>query len=441
MKLILNEDISHIMNVFASNGFEVFLVGGCVRDMIMGLEPHDFDFTTNARPEQVHDVFREYKIIDTGIKHGTVTLVYNGETYEITTYRKETEYDDHRHPSSITYSDNVYEDLIRRDFTVNAMAYNPEYGLIDYFDGLKDIENRIIRCVGNPDERFNEDALRILRAIRFATRFDFTIETATENALIKNRDLLKYISLERITSEFNEIICSDKAAEYIDRYRDVIAVFMPEIKIMFDFDQNSRYHCHDLWKHSLLTLQTVKPTVTSRWAALLHDIGKPDVRTTGKDGRYHYVGHPVRSEEIALKILRRMHFDKKTLKYTCDLIRNHDYDFNSDGKIKLVISEYGHSFYQDLIDLKRADNMAHHPDFVNERSYYDMLAEKGAEFRDNILHMSDMKINGDDIRSVGITGPAIGKALYRAYKKVLEGTVKNDHDILINYVKSLNLKK
>ena len=308
MKLLLNQNITDIMKVFASNGFEVFLVGGCVRDMIMGLVPHDYDFTTNARPEQVHDIFRDHKIIDTGIKHGTVTLVYNGEAYEITTYRKETEYDDHRHPASITYSESVYEDLVRRDFTVNAMAYNPESGLIDYFDGIKDIENKIIRCVGDPNERFNEDALRILRAIRFATRFDFAIEEKTEEALVNNKELLKYISLERITSEFNEIICSDKAAEYIDRYRDVIAVFMPEISIMFDYDQNSRYHCYDLWQHSLLTLKGVRPSVTSRWAALLHDIGKPAVKTTGKDGHYHYVGHPVKSEEIALRILRRMHF-------------------------------------------------------------------------------------------------------------------------------------
>ena len=440
MKLLLNQNITDIMKVFTSNGFEVFLVGGCVRDMIMGLVPHDYDFTTNARPEQVHDIFRNHKIIDTGIKHGTVTLVYNGEAYEITTYRKETEYDDHRHPASITYSDSVYEDLVRRDFTVNAMAYNPESGLIDYFDGIKDIENKIIRCVGDPNERFNEDALRILRAIRFATRFDFTIEEKTEEALVNNKELLKYISLERITSEFNEIICSDKAAEYINRYRDVIAVFMPEISIMFDYDQNSRYHCYDLWQHSLLTLKGVKPTVTSRWAALLLDIGKPAVRTIGKDGHYHYVGHPVISEEIALRILRRMHFDKKTLKYTCDLIRNHDYNFNNDGKIKLVISEFGHAFYQDLIDLKRADNKAHHPDFINDVSYYDQLASKGEEFRDNILHISDMKINGDDLKEIGITGPAIGKALYRAYKKILEGTVKNDRDTLIKYVKSLNLK-
>ena len=419
MKLLLNQNITDIMKVFASNGFEVFLVGGCVRDMIMGLVPHDYDFTTNARPEQVHDIFRDHKIIDTGIKHGTVTLVYNGEAYEITTYRKETEYDDHRHPASITYSESVYEDLVRRDFTVNAMAYNPESGLIDYFDGIKDIENKIIRCVGDPNERFNEDALRILRAIRFATRFDFAIEEKTEEALVNNKELLKYISLERITSEFNEIICSDKAAEYIDRYRDVIAVFMPEISIMFDYDQNSRYHCYDLWQHSLLTLKGVRPSVTSRWAALLHDIGKPAVKTTGKDGHYHYVGHPVKSEEIALRILRRMHFDKKTLKYTCDLIRNHDFNFNNDGKVKLVISEFGYSFYQDLIDLKRADNKAHHPDFINDASYYDELAAKGEEFRDNILHISDMRINGDDLKEIGITGPAIGKALYRAYKMAL----------------------
>ena len=441
MELLLNNSIHEIMNQFSSNGFEVFLVGGCVRDMIMGLVPHDYDFTTNARPEQVHDIFSEYRIIDTGIKHGTVTLIYNGESYEITTYRKETEYDDHRHPASITFSDHIYEDLIRRDFTVNALAYNPEKGLIDYFDGIKDIENRIIRCVGDPDARFNEDALRILRAIRFATRFDFSIEQNTEDALFANKELLKYISLERITAEFNEIICSDKAAEYISRYREIIAVFLPEISIMFEYDQNSRYHCYDLWHHSLQVVKKVAPSVTSRWTALLHDIGKPDVRTVGKDNYYHYIGHASRSAEITAKILRRMHFDRKSMEYITELVRNHDYNFNNDAKIKFIIAEHGYQFYKDLIDLKTADNLAHHPDFINDKSYYDGLLDKGEQFKENIIHMSDMKIDGNDIRALGITGPAIGKALHRAYHKVLEGTVKNDHETLIKYVKTLNLKK
>ena len=435
--ITLNDDLKFILNRFASSGYEAFLVGGCVRDALMGLTPHDYDITTNARPDQVHSLFNDCRIIDTGIKHGTVTLLLNGEPYEITTYRRETEYDDHRHPNSVTYSDSLYEDLVRRDFTINAFAYNPEKGLIDYFNGIDDLDNKVLRCVGAPEERFDEDALRILRALRFASRFHLAIESRTEAALFSRKDLLKYISVERITSEFNEIICSEDAAEYLDKYREIIAVFLPEIEIMFDYDQHSKYHNYDLWHHTLKVLEEVPPQLTLRWAAFLHDIGKPEVRSVGKDGHWHYINHRSASATITENILKRLHFDNKNIKRIVSLVRYHDNKISQDIDIKMLLSKTDLDFFRELIILQRADNLAHYSEYVHDPSYYSQITKKAEEFSTSALHINDLRVNGDDLIQVGITGPAIGKCLERALKMVLDGKLENSKEELLKYIRIL----
>ncbi|MBE6125387.1 MAG: HD domain-containing protein [Erysipelotrichaceae bacterium] len=435
--ITLNEDLKFILERFSSSGYEAFLVGGCVRDAIMGLQPHDYDITTNARPSQVHDLFSDCRIIDTGIKHGTVTLLLNGEPYEITTFRKETEYDDHRHPNSVSYSDSLYEDLVRRDFTINAFAYNPDKGLIDYFNGTEDLNNRVLRCVGNPGERFEEDALRILRALRFASRFHLTIEPETHAALLNKKELLRYVSVERIALEFNEILCNDNAREYLDEYREVIAVFLPEIKVMFDYDQHSRYHNYDLWHHTLKVLEEVPPQLSLRWAALLHDIGKPAVKTEGKDGRWHFINHRNVSARMTETILKRLHFDNKNLKHIVSLVRYHDNKMIKDIDIKMMLSKSDMDFFRELIILQKADNKAHYPEFVNDSSYYDELLNKAEEFSSSALHLSDLRVNGDDLIKIGITGPDVGKALGRALKMVLEEKLDNNKEDLLKYIRTL----
>ena len=435
--ITMNEDLKFILERFSSSGYEAFLVGGCVRDAIMGLQPHDYDITTNARPSQVHDLFSDCRIIDTGIKHGTVTLLLNGEPYEITTFRKETEYDDHRHPNSVSYSDSLYEDLVRRDFTINAFAYNPDKGLIDYFNGTEDLNNRVLRCVGDPRERFEEDALRILRALRFASRFHLTIEPETDAALLDKKELLSYVSVERIAREFNEILCNDSTPEYLDEYREVIAVFLPEIKVMFDYDQHSKYHNYDLWHHTLKVLEEVPPQLPLRWAALLHDIGKPAVRTEGKDGRWHYINHRNVSARMTETILKRLHFDNKNLKHIVNLVRYHDNKMTRDIDIKMMLSKSDMEFFRELIILQKADNKAHYPKYVNDPAYYDELVNKAEEFSSSALHISDLQVSGDDLIKIGITGPDVGKALGRALKMVLEEKLDNNKEELLKYIRTL----
>lgn len=441
MEIKITEDIAAIFERFASSDYEAFLVGGCVRDALMGLTPHDYDFTTNATPQQVHEIFSDYHIIDTGIKHGTVTLLVNHEPYEITTYRKETGYDDHRHPNSVSYSQTLYEDLVRRDFTINAMAYSPESGLVDYFGGVSDLNNGILRCVGVRDERFEEDALRILRALRFAGRLNLKIEEETEKALFSKAGLLRYVSVERIAAEFNEILCCENAEYYLDRYRDIIAVFLPEITVMFDFDHNSRYHCYDIWHHTLKVVENVPQEPIIRWTALLHDSGKPVVAQEGKDGHLHYIGHAEQSYRIATEVMERLHYDNKTSKAVCRLVREHDYMFNNDGKIRMLLSKYDLEFVTRLIQLQRADNLAHAPEFIRDDAIYDELLRKAEEFSHDILHLSDLRIDGNDLKEIGITGPSIGYCLDRALKMVLQGKIANQREELLKYVSSLKLSK
>ena len=270
----INKNAEKLIRQLNNQGYEAFIVGGCVRDYLLGLTPHDTDICTNALPEQTKKCFEAYRTFDTGIKHGTISVVCGGEVYEITTYRIAGDYSDNRHPDSVSFTRNINEDLRRRDFTVNAMAYNAEYGLVDPYGGKNDLKDKIIRCVGNPDTRFNEDALRILRALRFASVYGFSIEENTSKSIFKNADLLKNIATERVISEFLKLICGKDAVKILDAYRETIAVIIPEITVMFNFNQNNIHHSYDLWQHTLTALGAIEPNPILRMTMLLHDIGK-----------------------------------------------------------------------------------------------------------------------------------------------------------------------
>ena len=432
------EAVLELLKKLNDSGYDAYIVGGCVRDLVMDIKPHDYDITTSATPEEVHEVLRDYYIIDTGIKHGTVTVMYDGEPYEITTFRADSPtYSDHRHPDTVTYSKTVEEDLIRRDFTVNAMAYSPATGLVDLHGGLEDISNKIIRCVGNPDTRFNEDALRILRCIRFAGKLHFTIEQATEEALFRQAPLLDYISSERIMSEFSQILLCDDIENILMKYRDIFTQFIPELKDLFDYDQHSRYHLYDLWTHTCMVTAGVRPYLPLRFAALLHDIGKPECKTVSEDGYWHYHGHNMASADKARIILKRLTAPNNLIQEVIPLIENHDRRLFTDKSIRKTYNIMGSRESMDnLVELMKADNDTKNLEtlsFYNDEYYEHIKVVLDAEDT-QLLTVHDLAINGDDLTSRGLTGKDIGKALQKALNGVLEGLVDNDKQELLKFL-------
>ena len=415
--------VSYILERLAENGFEGYIVGGCVRDGLLGLEPNDYDITTSATPDDMHRIFEKYS--DTGLQHGTVTIIIDHEGFEVTTYRTESLYSDHRHPDEVRFSRNVRDDLSRRDFTINAMAYN-HTGLLDLFGGRQDLENGIIRAVGNADERFEEDALRILRAIRFASRFGFEIEEQTRKAIFAHKDDLQYVSAERICKETDEILCSRYAEKYLREYAEVFAVFLPEIRVMFDFPQNHKYHIYDLWQHTLKVIEACPAKLSLRWAALLHDIGKPEVRTTGENGRNRYLGHAQASARIAEGIMERLRMDKKTSRSVVALIENHD-DL---PKARRLLNRMGEDAL-DLIALKKADSLAQNPLYSNPGQYDALEAEVRKLIEEQAaVQISDLKINGDDLMALGYQGKQIGDKLNEILDSVLDGYPNEREELL-----------
>ena len=451
MNIKIPQEINFILERLNEAGYEACIVGGCVRDMLMGREPHDFDVTTSARPEQVRETFedlllpdgRKAKVFDTGIKHGTVTVLAGGGPVEVTTYRTEGAYSDGRHPDSVEFTGSLEEDLARRDFTMNALAWNPEKGLCDYFGGQADIEKGIIRAVGNPDARFKEDALRILRAVRFASVLGFEIEAGTDAALEADKELLKKISAERIREELTKLITGPDAERILLKYTDIIGVVIPEIAAMKGFEQCNPHHIYDVLEHSVKAMTSVKPEPYLRWAALLHDIGKPETFTIDENGTGHFYGHAVRSEELARSIMHRLRFDNETLKQAADLVKYHDLQIELTTKaVKRALNKLGEETFRDLILIKRADNMAQHPDFGGRQEYYDQLED----ILDKILEenqcfsLKDMAAGGNDLIAIGITdGRQIGQILKSLLDDVIDGRIANEKEALLKAAKEKKL--
>lgn len=423
-----------------NNGYEAFIVGGCVRDYLLGLTPHDTDICTSALPEQTKKCFENYHTFDTGMKHGTISVVCDGEVYEITTYRIDGGYSDNRHPDSVSFTRNINEDLLRRDFTVNAMAYNAEHGLVDPYGGKIDIQNKIIRCVGNPDTRFNEDALRILRALRFASVYGFSIEENTSKSIFKNAYLLKNIAIERITAEFLKLICGKDAVNILDTYREVIAVIIPEIRVVFDFDQHNIHHSYDLWHHTLTALGTIEPNPILRMTMLLHDIGKPSVKTTDTDGQSHFQNHQLESKKIADKILHRLKLPSDFIEKTLLLIEYHDVRFNGSKKLmKKVMNVLGTDLTKQLLEVEYADISAQSEYQREEKLDYLDTAKTHLEeiIQDNeCFKLSQLDINGKDILNLGVKeGRDVGNILDYLLMLVVDANVPNEKTVLISKAK------
>jgi len=425
------------IEILKKAGYEAFLVGGCVRDMLMGRTVSDTDITTNALPDEIHSVFFAYKTLDIGIKHGTVTVLIDGTAYEITTYRAEAEYTDHRHPGIVRFGVSLREDLARRDFTVNAIAYDGVNAPIDPFGGMTDIEHRIIRCVGNPEERFEEDALRILRGLRFSATLGFAIEDKTLDAMLKRKHLLSYVSAERIWQELSKLIVGKEAARVILEGWDVLSVVLPELAPMHGFDQHNYHHIYDVLTHTAVALEHAPSDLVLRMAILLHDCAKPSTFHLDEQGVGHFYGHAARSAEFAEQRLTALKVDTLTKKRIVRLIAHHDSP--AEENLQQVVRKMRklEQDYPLLVALRRADNSAQAPQFY--RSELHDLCEalyKEALQADEKALGKKLSINGCDLLENGaLKGKNIGILLSALSDDVLDGKVQNQKEILLAHAK------
>ena len=425
--------VSEVLDKLTSCGYEAYCVGGCVRDHLLGQCPDDYDVTTSALPEQIISVFRGYKLLTVGIKHGTVTIIIDGHPVEVTTFRCDGDYIDHRHPDKVSFTSRLEDDLSRRDLTINAMAYNPATGIIDPFGGREDLKSGIIRCVGNPIKRFDEDGLRILRALRFASRFGFEIDKATSDAIHRQRYLLSYISAERINHELCGILTGE-CYRILQDYPDIICEIIPEMYACIGFEQRSKYHDKTVYGHIIATVAAAEPSVKFRLAMLLHDIGKPSCFFM-KDCAGHFYGHAEVSRDIAAKVLGRLRFGNKITDEVLFLIENHGIVINDDTRsIRRGLARYGEQGFLDLIKVHYYDTCGKAPEYSYEKELFDSIREHTLEFLENEppMSLSKLKINGSDVAALGFKGKAIGEALRFALSAVIDGVCKNEKDELIS---------
>ena len=422
-----------------ARGFEAYAVGGCVRDSLLGREPNDWDVTTNARPEETAACFADCRVIETGIKHGTVTVLFDGEAVEITTYRLDGEYADNRHPLSVTFSKTVTDDLSRRDFTVNAMAFHPARGLVDLFGGREDLSRGIIRCVGDARTRFEEDGLRILRALRFASVLGFSLEKETALAVHACRALLSNIARERVREEFIKLLGGKSAAPILREYTDVILEFLPALAPCVGFPQNTKYHCHDVWEHTLHALSQAKskdPLVTL--GILLHDIGKPHAHQEDTNGS-HFRGHGEAGAEITDTVLRDLRFDNATRELLTKLVLYHDLPLSAEERhVKRALLRYGERGLLALIEIQRCDRLAHAEGFNTPSPVLDEIPAviEKIHAEEACLSLRSLAINGKDLLALGFpAGKRMGEILQVLLDAVIDGALPNTREALIDYVK------
>ena len=456
MKIQIPEDVKYILEKLNNAGYEAYAVGGCVRDSVLDRNPDDWDITTSAKPEEIKAVFS--KTIDTGIQHGTVTVMRNHVGYEVTTYRIDGEYEDSRHPKEVTFTSDLLEDLKRRDFTINAMAYNhlngendfikleeaetyKTSGLVDAFGGIEDIQNKIIRCVGNPVHRFEEDALRMMRAVRFSAQLGYEIEEETQNAMKELAGNLAKISAERIQTELVKLLVSDHPMYLRKAYElGMTKIFLPEFDTAMETKQNNPHHKYSVGEHILHSMEYVEKDKILRLAMLLHDIGKPVVMEKDEEGIDHFYGHCDVGADMAYAILRRLRFDNDTIEKVCKLVRCHDWQLSTkDGNLRKQIVKIGPDLFPLLLKVKEADVMSQ-SDYMRDdklqqikearRMYEVILKEK------NCLRLKDMAITGWDLINAGMKpGKEMGEMLQKIFEYVLENPEKNNKEELLDYYK------
>lgn len=435
MTMDMPKNVDTAINLLQSAGFEAYAVGGCVRDSLLGKTPNDWDITTSAKPEDMKSVFADFHCIDTGIKHGTVTVVIDGEPLEITTFRLDGEYEDNRHPKSVTFTSDLGADLGRRDFTVNAMAYSKMTGTVDLFGGQNDLKNKIIRCVGDPDRRFNEDALRILRALRFASALDFEIEEKTAQSLLKNCALLGNISEERIAKELLKLVCGKGAKRILTDFAPVLFEILPELQPMYKNSHDNPHHCYDIYEHTLIAVESIDPEPTLRFAMLLHDCGKPVVKKFDENGVAHFYGHQRISAEISAQILARLKVSNKFRDEILFLVSNHDRWelYENTEKMPCYLSKFGLDGVLKLLKVMRADVLAQSPEYryrLDQISDAEEIA-KNLAAQKPCLSLRELQINGRTLMDIGIPqGRKLGAVLAQLLDEVIDGVTKNTQEAL-----------
>lgn len=423
-------------------GFEAWIVGGCVRDALLSREPNDWDITTSARPTDVLSVFSDCRVIETGIKHGTLTVLLDGMPLEITTYRSDGAYADNRHPIAVTFSDTVEDDLSRRDFTVNAMAYHPKRGIVDLFGGQSDLDNRTIACVGDPETRFREDGLRILRAIRFASVLDFAIDNKTDAAIHSCRTLLSNIAAERIRDELCKLIVGRGAVRILREYSDVMAEFLPELGACVGFAQNTRYHAYDVYEHSLRALGYTHSTdLITRLAILLHDVGKPLCYTEDERGG-HFKGHGPCGTELVSALMRRLRFDNATAQAVTQLVEYHDREIPAEPRaVKRLMQKMSDENILRLMEVKRCDRLAHAPEFATPSPALSRIPLILNDIRaaDDCLSLKALAVDGKDlIRELDLRpGKELGNILEALLDLVIDEKVENKRKSLLEAARNI----
>lgn len=432
----LPEYVADILRRLEDAGHEAWCVGGAVRDALLGLEPGDWDVTTSAKPEEILDLFSP-NALPTGLKHGTVT-VGGGRGVEVTTFRRDGAYLDCRHPEHVEFTRSLTEDLARRDFTVNAIAVNLRGELADPFGGQADAKAKILRAVGVPEERFREDALRILRGLRFASRLGFAIEPETSQAIRRCAPLLENIAAERIQAELTGILCGAHVLPVLLDYPDVLGVFLPEILPCVGFGQHCVYHCYDVWEHTARSVAAVKPLPVLRYAMLLHDLGKPETFTLDETGRGHFYGHWRRSVPLADAVLSRLRVDHHSKQTILTLVERHDAPLHLNEKsVRRNLSRYGEETLRLLLEVKRADNLAQAEAYRDRQ----VLIRQWEDLLDMVLasgecfSLKQLAVKGNDLTALGLQGPAVGRALNELLEQVIEDKLPNDRGMLLTYVK------
>ncbi|MCI9414195.1 MAG: HD domain-containing protein [Clostridiales bacterium] len=436
MAIALPPEVRQALRMLHDGGYQAYAVGGCVRDSLLGRVPADWDVTTSAAPEQVRRLLSAYPVIETGLKHGTLTVRIGGRPLEITTYRVDMGGRDHRHPDAVRFTPCLTEDLARRDFTVNAMAYNEEEGLIDRFGGQEDLERRLLRCVGEPDRRFEEDALRILRALRFASVLDFAIDEASAGSLVRKRGLLVHVSAERVREELLRLLRGTAPAAVLRRFPSVIGTVLPELTAMVGFDQNNPHHLYDVYEHTIRSVEAAPPDPVVRTALLFHDSGKPASYTEDEQGVGHFRGHAAVSLQLAEQALARLKFDKASSVRILALIRYHDAAVSpTPASLRRWLNRLGEEGLRQLLLVKAADNLAQHPAYHGRqaeiRRLETLLDEVLAQRQ--CFSLTDLAVNGRDLQAAGIpAGPGMGMLLHTLLEDVIEGRCENDRQVLLS---------
>lgn len=436
--MFLPKNVLSVINELNRNGYDAFVVGGAVRDYIMGVEPHDYDITTSALPDEIKEIFPNHFAL--GEKFGTVSVVFEDtEPIEVTTFRKESDYEDGRHPNTVEFVTSVFDDLCRRDFTMNAIAFSPKTGFVDPFNGIDDIKNKVIRCVNNPISRFNEDGLGIIRAVRFAAKLGFEIESETLNGMKETINMIDCVAEERIGPEFIKILISDFVEDVMIKYSFVICKFIPEYKKVLKCKQNNPHHIYNLEGHILKVIANSPKTERSRLAAFFHDIGKPAVKIIDKKGIYHFPNHAEAGEELTKEIMSRLRFSSNEIKEVCLLVKYHDAFWEPNKRLaKNLLSKLGEDLFMDILALRKADIAAQAPREDNSISlmmnFFNEIKEENAA-----ITLKDLNINGNDLISEFnlMPSPILGKILNELLDLVLDEKIENTKEVLLVCAKEI----